>query len=68
MREWFAGARGRAGGTASKVNGRSKPGPATVEPAAGRFADLEALAALHDRGVLSDEEFKSEKVLILNGS
>jgi len=61
MRERFAGG-------SSKVTGRSKPDPATVEPAAGRFTDLEALAALHDRGVLSDEEFKSEKVLLLNGS
>jgi hypothetical protein len=31
-------------------------------------AQLEQLAALHDRGVLSDEEFDSEKVAILNGS
>jgi hypothetical protein len=31
-------------------------------------AKLEQLAALHDRGVLSDAEFDSEKVAILNGS
>jgi Short C-terminal domain len=30
--------------------------------------ELERLAALHDRGVLSDREFDSQKVLILNGS
>jgi len=61
MRERFAGA-------SSKLSGRSKPAAATPEPAAERLKDLEALAALHDRGVLSDEEFNSEKVLILNGS
>jgi hypothetical protein len=61
MRERFAGA-------SSKPSGRSKPAAGTPEPAAERFKDLEALAALHDRGVLSDEEFNAEKVLILNGS
>src|SRR4051794_4846121 len=38
------------------------------EPSGQRFADLEALAALHDRGVLNDAEFDSQKVLLLNGS
>jgi hypothetical protein len=52
MRAWYAGARGGRGSTATS----------------GRFAQLEELAALHDRGVLSDEEFNSQKVAILNGS
>jgi hypothetical protein len=52
MHAWFAGARGRSGSTA----------------ASGRFAQLEELSALHDRGVLSDAEFDSQKVTILNGS
>jgi len=38
-----------------------------VGPASGHVGELERLAALHDSGVLSDEEFDSEKVLILNG-
>jgi hypothetical protein len=44
----------------------AKPNPGNIEPAAGRLADLEQLAALHDRGVLSDAEYDSQKVLILN--
>src|SRR3954468_1347466 len=64
MRAWFAGLR----------NGRDK---AQVEPprdtvgessaVTTRFDSLEQLASLHDRGVLDDEEFASQKVLILNG-
>jgi hypothetical protein len=60
--------RERLAGASSKLSGRSKPAAAAPDPAAERLKDLEALAALHDRGVLSDEEFNSEKVLILNGS
>lgn len=41
-----------------------KPAPANGE----RIADLERLAGLHDRGVLSDSEFESQKALIVNGS
>src|SRR3954447_6876004 len=33
-----------------------------------RVDELERLAALHDRGAISDKEFDSQKVLILNGS
>jgi hypothetical protein len=45
---------------------RHRDAPATAT-APGRVGDLERLAALHDSGVLSDEEFNSEKVLILDG-
>jgi hypothetical protein len=41
---------------------------AASTPAAERVARLEQLAVLHDRGVLSDTEFNSEKLSILNGS
>jgi hypothetical protein len=34
----------------------------------GQLKELEKLAALHDRGALTDEEFDSRKVLLLNGS
>jgi hypothetical protein len=57
IKGWFAGA--RAGGS----RGADKP-----TPVASRYEDLEQLAALHDRGVLSDEEFVSQKVLLLDGT
>jgi hypothetical protein len=52
LRGWFGGNREPVASTA----------------AAGRVAQLEQLAVLHDRGVLSDAEFNSEKLSILNGS
>jgi hypothetical protein len=45
---------------------RHRGAPATAT-APGRVGDLERLVALHDSGVLSDEEFASQKVLILDG-
>jgi hypothetical protein len=67
MKAWFSGLRSRR-----SVGGGDADAPRdTVEESAGvttRFDDLEQLASLHDRGVLNDEEFASQKVLILNGS
>jgi hypothetical protein len=56
MRAWTAGARGR----------RRAPGRSAQ--ADERVGELERLAALHDRGVLDDQEFDTQKLLILNGS
>jgi hypothetical protein len=63
LRAWFASARGRTAGLASRSSSRTEPtaGPDPLE-------HLERLAALHDRGVLSDAEFDTQKVLILNGA
>ena len=42
------------------------PVPAVAtSAAAGRYADLERLASLHDRGILSDAEFDAEKSAVL---
>jgi hypothetical protein len=61
LRAWASGARGPIG--------RTRPAPAVAANGeAGRIDELERLASLHDRGVLDDEEFASQKVLILNGS
>ena len=35
---------------------------------ADRFDELDRAAALHDKGVLSDEEFDAQKTLILQGT
>ena len=61
MRAWYAGARGR-GGEAAADGGAAK---VSVES---RFDELDRLAALHDKGVLSDAEFDAQKTLILNSS
>jgi hypothetical protein len=53
MKAWYAGARGR---------------PAPRMSVESRFDELDRLSALHDKGVLSDEEFDAQKTLILNGS
>jgi hypothetical protein len=41
------------------------PEPAPSGAAAARYADLERLAALHDKGVLTDTEFAREKTALL---
>jgi hypothetical protein len=49
------------------------PSPATTgsspvaDGAGDRYADLERLGALHDRGILNDTEFASEKSVVLSG-
>ncbi len=42
-------------------------GPVPVERNAGRVAELERLALLHDRGALTDAEFASEKAILVKG-
>jgi hypothetical protein len=57
-REWRAGGPGAGLPTAAGSNGAD---------ADARLALLERLAALHERGVLTDEEFAAEKSLALGG-
>lgn len=65
VRAWVAGVRdGRGRATAEAPRDTLEESTAVTS----RFQSLEQLAALHDRGVLSDDEFASQKVLILNGS
>jgi hypothetical protein len=68
LKGWFAGARASASGTAAAGKARLTRRDSVGESAAltSRFDELERLASLHDRGVISDEEFDSQKVLILN--
>jgi hypothetical protein len=42
----------------------SAPAPAP-HPDAGRYAALDQLASLHDRGALTDQEFAAEKAVVL---
>lgn len=44
------------------------PGYAPAEPATDPMADLRQLGALHEQGVLTDEEFAMQKAKILNRS
>ena len=60
VRAWYAGMRGRRAATADGQAGR----PSVAD----RFDELGRAAALHDKGVLSDEEFDAQKTLILQGT
>jgi hypothetical protein len=52
--------------SSAQNRGQHAPPPAVAtSAAAGRYADLERLASLHDRGVLSDAEFDTEKSAVL---
>jgi hypothetical protein len=63
LRAWFAGRRDRtAAPAADPVDGGA------THRVGDRFEELDRAAALHDRGVLSDDEFDTQKALILNGS
>jgi hypothetical protein len=70
LKAWLSGARTSVAGTAGARKARRGQRDTVTEATAltGRFDELEKLAALHDRGVLSDEEFDSQKVLILSRS
>lgn len=50
---------------AARRSGRGAAAPADAESGEGRVADLERLADLRSRGVLTDEEFASEKRALL---
>ena len=57
VRAWWAARRAGHHHGAPEANGGGS-----------RLNELERLSSLHDRGVLSDEEFQSEKTLIMSGS
>ena len=40
--------------------------PVTVDAGSGRYAELERLSSLHERGVLTDAEFAKEKAALLS--
>lgn len=61
MKAWYAGRRGH------RAEAAADRGAAKVSVAS-RFDELDRLAGLHDKGVLSDDEFDAQKTLILNGS
>jgi hypothetical protein len=63
VRGWFGG--GRRGQAGPATDGQPAAGPPSVSA---RFEELDHLAALHDRGVLTDEEFASQKAAILGPS
>ena len=49
-------------GSLHRLRGRGEP---DGRAAAGTVDRLERLAALHDRGALTDEEYEAEKALLL---
>jgi uncharacterized membrane protein len=61
MGDMLARARARVAAIGS---GRARPAPA---PGEARLDQLERLAALHERGALSEEEFAAEKAVVLAG-
>jgi hypothetical protein len=76
LRAWYAGRRGSTlsaiSTMRSSASARSAGSPAVTASsgAAGsvtntRIGDLERLASLHDRGVLTDEEFRVQKTALL---
>jgi hypothetical protein len=64
VREWTSGVAANAAAGAKRLSSRSDPRPGS----GGSVDDLERLSALHDRGALTDEEFATQKQLVLKGS
>jgi hypothetical protein len=70
---WYAARRGSTLTAISTLRSSAAPGPtastasAAAAASAGstRIGDLERLASLHDRGVLTDEEFRAQKTALL---
>jgi hypothetical protein len=58
------GHRLHSGWSRARASVRREPAPA-VPAEAGRYTALDQLASLHDRGVLSDQEFATEKAALL---
>jgi hypothetical protein len=58
----------RAGDTTARMRAAWDRRRGRGTPEETSLGDLERLAALHDRGVLSDREFDAQKVRIINGS
>ena len=73
LREWYAARRHSTAAAISSL--RTSAAPATAGSGGGsggsgggnaQIADLERLANLHDRGVLTDEEFRAQKTALLH--
>jgi hypothetical protein len=65
-----AGAKAGAESAAAEAQQQEAPPPPPAEPAAGgmgpdQMEQLKQLAALHEQGVLTDEEFAEQKAKIL---
>jgi hypothetical protein len=57
---------GRLGAVSKRAYASARGGPTPAPPAdAGRYAALDQLASLHDRGALNDREFAAEKAELL---
>ncbi len=70
LRAWLADRRGHAGRPATTGSGMGSGQslePSGAGGAEAHLAALERLSALHERGVLTDAEFLTEKQLIMNG-
>ena len=65
MRAWLSGTRDRV--STRRKAGTATPEELTAEAATLRLAELEQLSSLHDRGVLTDAEFDTQKHLLLSG-
>jgi hypothetical protein len=63
VKAWYGRRRSRAAHPATDGHGAAAP-----MSVADRFAELDHLAALHDRGVVTDEEFAAQKAALLAGS
>jgi hypothetical protein len=71
LKKWGSGARAsmsRHGDAAEAQPALPRDTVKESDAVSTRFDDLEQLASLHDRGVLSDDEFASQKTLVLEGS
>jgi hypothetical protein len=53
------------GATSAPASPPAQPSSVAAQPAGDIFATLEKLAELHDKGILSDEEFASKKAELL---
>jgi hypothetical protein len=67
LRDWYSARRHSLSSTLSTVRSGTPRGSGSGGGGGGdpRIDDLERLASLHDRGVLTDEEFSSQKTLLL---
>jgi membrane protease subunit (stomatin/prohibitin family) len=60
-----AGAVARRSAASSQQAAAAQPAAAPAAPAADPYEQLKELGALHDQGVLTDEEFAAQKAKIL---
>jgi hypothetical protein len=64
LREWYAARRHSTASAIAAMRSTAPPGSGQDT----RIGDLERLANLHDRGVLTDEEFRAQKTALLQHS